>query len=264
MDIRGLLQFEGAQIESMTITPAEKDPTCSLVLSAAFSPKIAEIMRCRDSFYDKDEKPYHGPTRIDLGEKKLRDVDVSLPSADVEGQLDTYRPEQINGFRIDRASEDNPTLRLHLRVRIQGRYEELAAFLRKQNKDPFEFAIRSLQDEFDWSGSTKGSPVDMPGDPAGKSEVNGPLFQQPECIHCNNEVPVNEDGKHFVNDSLILCPGVSSFSPSNEGAKREVEPVSLPRAATMGAGRTKQRERRRPTADEVDANNGVNEPELVN
>lgn len=257
MDLRGLLQFTSGNIESLTFTPAERDPTASLVISANFTPVIADIMNVRAAFYaDDDDKPHFGPTRVDLQEKKLRDIELILPMADNEGQWDAFVPEQINGFRVDRDAEDAPVLRLHMRVRIQGRYEELAAFLRATNKDDFEFAIRSRQAEFDWSGtSSGGTKVDMSGDSdkGGKAEANGPLFQQPECVHCDRGVSRNQDGRHMLNGELVECP--RPVAPSEfDGSEQNDGRPAVASAAQMGIRKPREPKRRRPTAEEVDEN----------
>lgn len=259
MDIKGRIEFADADIESLTFTPAEKDPTAALVLSANFNPDIAELMRCRRSFYDDSGKPLPGPTRVDLGEKKLREVEVHLPSPSVAGQWDSYFPEMITGFRVDRDSEDAPLLRLHMRVRIQGRYEDLALFFSNTNKDSFEFAIRSRQDEFDWSGKDAGKKVDMAGPMGspkdGEAEANGPLFTQEgdaECLHCQNDMPFNEEtGKHMVNGEMADCARSTRFTSTQDEKVKEQVTGTLPRAAAVGAGRRKEK-RPRPTAQEVD------------
>jgi hypothetical protein len=278
--IRGRLEFVNAEIESLTFTPAERDPTASLVLSADFSPEIAAVMRVRDSFYPPGgDKPYFGPTRVDLGEKKLRDIELILPMADNPGDWDTYVPEQINGFRVDRDAQDAPVLRLHMRVRIQGRYEELAAFLRATNKESFDYAIRSRQTEFDWTGAATGTALEMGATGskvAGKAERSGPLFQQPElaaCDLCDREVPRNEDGYHMKDGTLIPCPRPAPPSDVEvaesidraieETAERmvAVEPTTGPVIASesqMGIRRRrKDQERPRPTAEQIDENLGA-------
>lgn len=254
MDIRGLLQFQLANIESLTFTPAEKDPTASLVLSAQMTPEIAETMNCRRSMYDAEGRPFPGATRIDYADKKLRDVDFTLPSPDVDGQWDTYRPELISGFRIERDSEDSPTLRIVMRVRIHGRYEELATFLRDTNKKNFEFSIRSLQQEFDWTGKDGGTRVDMSGD--GDDEEEPPLIAVinqrvvdnirrilAPCEHCDNDVPRNADNLHMLPDGeVISCP-----RPNPEAEKPE---PALASANHMGVRKAKQPKTRRTASEE--------------
>jgi hypothetical protein len=268
--IRGRLEFVHAEIESLTFTPAEKDPTASLVLSADFSPEIAAVMKCRETFYSPEDKPYFGPTRVDLGDKKLRDIELTLPMADNIGQWDTYVPESIGTFKVDRDAEDAPVLRLHMRVRIQGRYEELAAFLRATNKDSFTFSIRSRQTEFDWSGSSGGTALEMGGagsKVAGKAEGNGPLFQQPElapCMCCDADVPRNEDGMHMQDGVLMPCP--RPVPPSDvEAAETKPEPSPGPvLASRLDMGQRKKREQRpRPTADQIDEANGLHDEQPV-
>jgi hypothetical protein len=266
--IRGRLEFVHAEIESLTFVPAERDPTASLVLSADFSPEIAAVMKCRETFYSPEEKPYFGPTRVDLGDKKLRDIELTLPMADNEGQWDTYVPESIGTFKVDRDAEDAPVLRLHMRVRIQGRYEELAAFLRATNKDSFTFSIRSRQTEFDWSGATSGTQVEMGGAAgskvAGKAEGNGPLFQQPElapCGFCDREIPRNEDGLHLADGGPFPCPRPVPPSEVDDPTTSKPGPVLASRN-DMGIRKPKLRTPR-PSAEAIDANNGLSDEQPV-
>jgi hypothetical protein len=171
---RGLLQFDKAEIARLELAPAEKDPTASLVLSARLTPELAEKMRCRDAIFNAEDKPHASVTRLDLGDAKLRDVDLSLPSATgVEGAYDWYRPELIYGFR---AEVDGMIVRMHMRVRFKGRYADLVDFLEAKGTSQFDFGIRSLQTEFDWTGKDAGgTAVEMNG-AAGRKEEQGPLF----------------------------------------------------------------------------------------
>jgi hypothetical protein len=68
VDIRSILQFNQAHIESLTFQPAEKDPTASLVLSANLTPELAATMRCQEAVFDSQGKPHPHVTRLDLGE----------------------------------------------------------------------------------------------------------------------------------------------------------------------------------------------------
>jgi hypothetical protein len=236
---RGLLQFDKAEIARLELTPTEKDPTASLVLSARLTPELAEKMRCRDAIFNAKDKPHASVTRLDLGDAKLRDVDLSLPSATgVEGAYDWYRPELIYGFR---AEVDGMIVRMHMRVRFKGRYADLVDFLEAKGTSQFDFGIRSLQTEFDWTGKDAGgTTVEMNG-AAGRKEEQGPLFA---CIHCDNGVPRNADGMHMLDGDLRDCPRPN---PETSG-----EPA-MPAIHQVGSGRgPKQRNRRNfdPTAVE--------------
>lgn len=239
MDIRSILQFTQAHIESLTFQPADKDPTASLVLSANLTPELAALMRCREAVFDGNGKPHPHVTRLDLGEAKLRDIDLSLPNPSGDGAFDTYRPELIYGFRVE---VDGMIVRLHMRARIKGRYDELVCFLAEINKDDFDFAIRSLQQEFDWSGKGgEGTKVEMSG-----GEVRGPLFEQKqgECLHCDRDVPKNEDGLHLIGDgTLAKC----ECQPAVDMAASE---PALPAMHIVGSGRGPKKQRRRGDVDQ--------------
>lgn len=241
MDIRSILQFSQAHIESLTFQPAEKDPTASLVLSANLDPELAAKMRCEHAVFGGEGKPHPHVTRLDLGEAKLRDIDLSLPGVD-DGAFDTYRPELIYGFRVE---VDGMLARLHMRARIKGRYDELVCFLSRINKDSFDFAIRSLQEEFDWSGKGgTGERVDMSG-----GEVRGPLFAQAAtvaCIHCDHAVPLNEDGMHMKDGELVACEGESKHV---NDMFTSTEPA-LPAMHVVGSGRGPKKQRTRREMNE--------------
>ena len=236
LDIRSILQFDQAHIESLTFQPAEKDPTASLVLSANLTPELAATMLCREAVFTAEGKPHPHVTRLDLGEAKLRDIDLSLPSVAHEGAFDVYRPELIYGFRVE---VDGMIVRLHMRARVKGRYDELVCFLAQINKDDFEFAIRSLQQEFDWSGKGgTGTRVEL----SGGGEVRGRLFDEdksapePDCVFCQQGVPKNADGKHIDGKSLWSC------EVSNAVEKQE---PALPAMHVVGSGRGPKKQRRR-------------------
>lgn len=245
MEIRGLMQFRSANIESLTFTPADKDPTASLVLSANLTPELAAVMGVEASIFDGDGKPRPRATRIDFTELKLRDIDLSLPSPTSEGAYDLYRPELIYGFRVE---VDGMLVRLHLRARVKGRYDELTMFLAGINKDDFDFAIRALQQEFDWSGQGgTGTAVEMGG-----AKIDGPLFDAPACVHCDAEVPRNTDGFHMIGGELVACPRPN---PEAEAGDKSDGPA-LPAIHVVGSGRgPKQRNRRQPeppSAEEIE------------
>lgn len=219
--IPGLMQFRYAQIKSLSFTPADEDATASLELSADMTPDIARSMRCHDSLYKPDGAPHSGPTRVDLGESRLRDIDVSLPSGAVEGQMDMYRPELVHKFSISRDADSSNRLRIKMIVKVKGRFEDLIAFFQQTNKDEFEFAIRSLQTEFNWnSAETQGERVDMG---SGKKVEEGPLFQQPEqpeCLNCDQGIPRNADGCHMMPGGVLeACPrpNPEAEEPQQEG-----------------------------------------------
>lgn len=230
------MQFSRAEIVSLTFCPNEKkDPTASLKLSAELTPELAEKMRCREAVFRPDDKPHPNVTRLDLGGATLRDIDLTLPSSTMEGAFDTYRPEDISSFRIE---VDGMLVRLYMLARIKGRYLELVDFLEKQNTDNFEMAIRSMQQEFDWSGKGgTGERVDMSA--AGKKERQGPLFEQPACVHCDAETPRNADGMHMIEGDLVACPRPNPEA-SNEGEKRIADGPALPAIHETNGGRRKR------------------------
>jgi hypothetical protein len=260
------MQFRLGQIESLTFTPnAKKDPTASLKLSAELTPDLAEKMRCKEAVFRPDGKPHPNVTRLDLGGATLRDIDLSLPSGAVEGAFDTYRPEDISSFRVE---VDGMLARLYMLARIKGRYLELVDFLEKQNTENFELAVRSAQQEFDWSGKGgTGTSVDM--GTAGKKEGQGPLFgdhrttvtttepdgtettvaviNEAPCVHCDMETPRN-------------CEATTHSSTATEGEKQETRGPVLPAIHETMSGR---RGRRLTRGEQAEADRAKNEhPEL--
>jgi hypothetical protein len=202
-DIRGLMQFEQAQIETLTLTPNEKkEPTASLKLSAELTPQLAETLGCRAAIFRSDDKPHARVTRFDLGGMILRDIELSLPNPHNDGAFDTYRPEDLASFRVE---VDGMLARLLMLARIKGRFLELVDFLSSTNTDQFEMAIRSLQNEFDFTGKSGGTRVDMSGNQnvaAGKAEENGPLFQAPDDAAAD-PAPESDGASQELADDLV-------------------------------------------------------------
>lgn len=242
------MQFKGAKLKTITFTPnAKKEPTASLALSADLTPELAEIMRCKDSIFRADGKPHPNITRHDI-DGILRDVELSLPVNDENGEYhhhDTYVPEDIASFRVE---VDGMLVRLHMLSRIKGRYLELVDFLAKTNTDSFEFGVRSRQSEFDFSGKIGGTSVPVGGDKAGNAEKNGPLFTGPECIGdkatclwCERGIPKNDAGRHMHNGELVEC---------DTEAKRE---PAIPDVRAMGQGRNRKQKTRAEANQPSDA-----------
>jgi hypothetical protein len=246
--IRGLLQFTGTKIDKLTLVPnAKKEPTASLALTADLTPDLAEQMRCREAIFRADGKPHPHISRLDI-DGILRDIELSLPHLDEEGTefgQDVYSPEDIASFKVD---VDGMSVRLSMLTRIKGRYLELVDFLAKINTERFDIAIRSRQQEFDWSGKVGGTKVDM----SDGATVEGPLFHSADaetCILCTRGVPKNDEGRHITEDALVSC------AASNEVEKQEVSGPVIPPMHATGSGRgPKQRNRRNfdPTAAEVE------------
>jgi hypothetical protein len=157
-------------------------------------------------------------------------------------------------------------------TRFKGKSVEIAEFLEGFNKKSFEFALRALQQEFDWSGKGgEGSRVDMSGgNPAGVAEANGPLFDHPPlatCVHCDREVPRNEDGKHMLGGELVDCPrpnpeATTHSSTATEGEKQEARGPVLPAIHETMSGRRGRKLTRREES-ELRTREQVNEhPEM--
>jgi hypothetical protein len=226
--IRGLLQFTGTKIDKLTLVPnAKKEPTASLALTADLTPELAEQMRCREAIFRADGKPHPHISRLDI-DGILRDVTLTLPRLDNEDGLsqgqfgaDWYSPEDIASFKVD---VDGMIVRLSMLIRIKGRYLELVDFLAKINTERFDIAIRSRQQEFDWSGKVGGIKVDM----SDGATVEGPLFGG------HHATLTNEDGEVVA----------------EVNAERE---PAIPDAREMGERRERRRKTRGELGQESDA-----------
>lgn len=252
MEPRGLLQFSRGRINSLTLTPNEKkEPTASLKLSAELTPELAEKMACREAIFREDGKPHLRVTRHDI-EAILRDVDLSLPSPTGDA-YDRYRPEDIASFRVN---VDGMQAELSMLVRIKGHYAELVDFLASTNADTFDFAIRALQEEFDWSG--KGGQGVRAAVEAGTTEASGELFTRntgnylpPFCVHCSAEAPKNEDGRHMVHGELVACDAAVSTKDLHSDSERRGP--AIPDAREMGQRRAKRQRTRAEMSQPSDA-----------
>lgn len=244
---KGLMQFSAGRIKSLAITPNEKkEPTASLTLSGDLTPDLAAMMRCRDAVFRDDGKPHPNVKRLDL-EGILRDCMLSLPGAD--SSYNTFYPEDIASFRVE---VDGMIVRLNMLVRVKGRHLELVDFLEKTNTDAFDFAVRSRQESFDFSGKVSGTQAAPGGDKAGNAEKSGPLFSGVECVaekanclFCERGVPKNDQGRHITGEELVEC---------DADAKRE---PAIPDAREMGQRRERRQRTRaemnQPTPEQVQA-----------
>jgi hypothetical protein len=221
--IRGLLQFGGARIKTLTFTPnKDKQPTASLVLTALLTPDLAEQMGCRAAIFRDDGNP-HGRITDHSYDGLLRDVELKLPQYEggIFSDFATYWPEDIASFEI---KVKGMVVTLSMLARIKDRYHELVAFLESANTDTFEFSIRSRQQEFDWSGKVGGTKVDM----SDGVTVEGPLFGG------HHATLTNEDGEVVA----------------EVNAERE---PAIPDAREMGERRERRRKTRGELGQESDA-----------
>jgi hypothetical protein len=235
--LKGLMQFKLGRVKTIALTPNEKkEPTASLTLSGELTPELASIMRCREAVFREDGKPHPNIKRLDL-EGILRDCMLSLPTGDDEGTYSNYYPEDIASFRVE---VDGMLVRLYMLARVKGRHLELVDFLEKTNTDPFEFGVRSRQEEFNFDGKVAGTQAAVGSDKAGNAEAKGPLFggiecvsEQANCLFCERGVPKNDQGRHMTGEELVEC---------DAEAKRE---PALPPMHVAGSGRgPKQRKAR--------------------
>lgn len=258
--MRGLMQFQDADLKSLTFGSNEKDTlNAILVISAPLTSELADKLKVGYLFKPNGD-PVLGPEGMALG-YSLVDNDLTLPIGTTPGVFETYRAGLIGSFKIKR--KDDLHLLVQFNAHISGDHQafELLTFRKKYLSDKFECAIRSLQEEFRFDGATEndGTQVALSG---GRTEEKGPLFQQPgaePCSLCDREVPRNEQGFHMHEGELAACPRpvpTSGFDASNEGGKQEAGPVLASRAS-MGLVKPRRGQTRRPSAEEIDANLGA-------
>jgi hypothetical protein len=180
------MQFTKANLDSLTLQPTEKGLKAVLLLSAPLTTDLADAIKC-GFVYDSQGNPREHIKAVPL-DHVIRDVDVHLPSGTSEGAYDVFRPELIHSIKVTK--EDEFKLSVSMRAHVCGKNFELLSFAETWSKKEFEFAVTSLQNEFDFSGDNPGgTEVDMTsGRPV---EADGPLFK---CEHCDADAELTPDG----------------------------------------------------------------------
>jgi len=212
MEMNGeLMQFDGTHIVGFNVTPADDGITSVLILTAKLTPDIAEMMGCRASIFDQHGQLHQRITRADLGESKLRDIDVILPAVGTTSSAEAYRPELVHKFVFNRIENENEGdgMSVTMRCRFKNRENDLLRLVRKMRKKPFEFAIRSHQQAFDWAGAIGGtqSAATTEGEEAEGTEEVPPLLviAAATCRYCSAGDSKNDEGKHMADGKLVEC-----------------------------------------------------------
>lgn len=193
--------FTEATLKELNFPDTQRELKAVCVITAPLEAETARLLKCGHLFKGNgDPIDAVGPYTPDI---KLSDIELQLPSGTNDG-LDNYRPELIRGFQIK--PKDDLHLQVTFRAHITG-VERAATLLDSRTKylgKKFECVIRSLQEEFNFSEDTEGTPVNMSG--TGEKESNGPLFTPKPCELCDLDIPRNEDGKHMKDGELRDCP----------------------------------------------------------
>lgn len=245
------ISFTGATIKGLNITPSERGATSVLIIEAPINQEIATLMNA-GHLYKENGDPWANVDAVSLT-GSLRDVDFALPTPAVDGQYELHRPTIIHKFKIHQESE--VALSVSFRVVCPEKcLDDLALFVKKWNKDTFECAIRSLQEEFLWNGEDAGgSEVDMSGEGDSDEEptVTGPLFT---CASCEAEIPLDESAtNHTTEDGEVIpCQHPSAATVRGDAP---VDDAPLPSVRQMGVkGKGKRKLSR---AEQAEAERGA-------
>ena len=135
------LKLAGATIEEITLQPTEKEPKAVLVVSARFTTEQAEVLDCRDMFYDGKGTP------------RLFEGHVGLPHLLKETVLTigptigpvSLMPDLAHKFRV--GHDNDVSLRLTCRIHLSGPayLQLLLDFFSGTNKEPFDLELAPRQ-----------------------------------------------------------------------------------------------------------------------
>lgn len=137
--LRETLKFEGATIDEITLQPTEKEPKAILVVSAALTPAIAEILECREMFFDG------------LGTPRQFEGSVGLPhllkATVLTLEADTLIPDLVHKFRVSHESDID--LGVSCRIHLTGAayLQILLDFFTRVNKEAFDLELQGSQGE---------------------------------------------------------------------------------------------------------------------
>jgi hypothetical protein len=189
MELHGILQFTGARVERFQITPAE-DVKGVISIAATITRQHAEALNF-------DYLLNGTVVRDGLGDTvplsiELQDVELHLPD------LAIMHPDIVHKLKLHRMPGAQFELSFLAHV-SKNSIPELFGFVIQTNKDTFECAIRSRQGEL-FEGGTR---VELSAKPTPTSDAG--LFA---CPHCDEDVPLTDDGTGHVVDEGEVIPCV--------------------------------------------------------
>jgi hypothetical protein len=142
-------------------------------LKAVLSEELAEALRCSSIYHEED-------TKVITLTHKLKDTEILLPTPGLDGELTSFFPDSIYGFK---ATQDDGEYGIACSVRVSSRVDELHEIF-KAYEDGITVTVKPRQGEL-FDGGTR---VEMS---EGTQKNGGDMFEN-TCVDCNNDIPFAE------------------------------------------------------------------------
>jgi hypothetical protein len=217
-----LMQFNGAHIESLQITPAD-DMKGVLVLRAPLTREHAETLGVDYLLNGTVVREGVGDT-IPLS-IELQDVSVHLPTRGEDAGYTTYFPELLHKLKLHKV--DGGQFELSFRAHLPAAtVHDALDLLLSLKKDPFEMAIRSRQGEL-FEGGTR---VELSAEDSDEETTeDSELAKIPRfgCDLCDSDVPLTDSGaEHVDGDGVVTkCTHPSAMAIAAMKQERDSEPA---------------------------------------
>lgn len=150
MELRELLQFDKAEILTITSQPTKDGPKKILHLSAPLSKENAIKLGVGYAYAPSSPVPVDGLSKAGLGHE-WTNLEVHLPT-DASGIFTTFSADIVGSFNLKRI--EDAQYEISMRIHISSRLEEVEMFFMLTNAQKFEFAIRPRQGEL-FEGGTR-------------------------------------------------------------------------------------------------------------
>jgi hypothetical protein len=178
MDLREELVFKAAKGPKLELTLPEEEgeqDKLTLSLKGQFTKTVAAVLGV-DWMFAGETTGHSGMKDCNLS-RDISFADCELKLKGAHGELDTFFPDTVYGFRAFAAG--GASLGIQCKVDITGDFNVLLDFFRKHMADGFQFSIRSRQGQLFEGGtrvnmSPEQEPSDPPSDEVDRSHENKP------------------------------------------------------------------------------------------
>jgi hypothetical protein len=216
MELRGVIQVSGAKrpgLEIMIPEQADKPDFLTLRLKGVLTPEVADIIGC--AWVYRDGTPQDGFKEMTLD---VVFVDFELKLSGESGELDTYYPEKAYQWRVYHKGETK--LGVQCKIDMNGNFEPIIDFFRKNRADGFSWFIKSRQGEL-FEGGTRVAMSD------GTNQGNDPIGDVIDTVLngiAEATAAVPEDAPDAAAPET---PGEPPLAPRPRRKPKEVHGVSI-------------------------------------
>lgn len=170
MQLRNELVFQAARGPKLELTLPDKEgeeDKLTLGLKAAFNSTLATELGVEWMF--ATETVAHRGLKDAKLENSIAFTDCELKLRGGQGELDTFFPEKIYGFRV--FAIGGAGLGIQCKVDVTGDFNDILNFFRSHIADGFEFIIKGRQGELFEGGTRVDMSEDTPENPAAPMEM---------------------------------------------------------------------------------------------